>query len=206
MGLEIFGLGVLIAYTTFAALQWSANKKAADAAKTAADTSTDTLKLYRETAARQYGTADVQLNGVSIVYGNGTVSAGIVVQNDGRQDARGISVCASVSKSQAREIGKCEHPIPTIPQLLLGSDNLPKGTRPETALIDSSFITAQIQSRDSGEIWACGTISYFDYRNMESPNRVPFCKHVSAQILFGANPGPNRGGVWCPKDDICRKP
>ena len=36
MGLELIGLVVLIAYTTFAALQWCANKQAADATTSAA--------------------------------------------------------------------------------------------------------------------------------------------------------------------------
>jgi hypothetical protein len=43
LGLEGFGLFVLIVYTIFTGLMWYANKKAADAAKSAADTAHDAL-------------------------------------------------------------------------------------------------------------------------------------------------------------------
>lgn len=42
------GLIVLVAYTIFTALMYCANKKAADAAKSAADTASDTLKFSRQ--------------------------------------------------------------------------------------------------------------------------------------------------------------
>lgn len=44
---EMVGLLVLIAYTTFAGLQWKANEKAADAAKTAATAAKDSAHLTR---------------------------------------------------------------------------------------------------------------------------------------------------------------
>jgi hypothetical protein len=43
--LEGFGLFVLIVYTVFTGLMWCANKRAADAAKSAADTARDALKM-----------------------------------------------------------------------------------------------------------------------------------------------------------------
>jgi hypothetical protein len=48
LGLEGFGLFVLIVYTMATILMYCANKKAADAAKSAADTASDTLKFSRQ--------------------------------------------------------------------------------------------------------------------------------------------------------------
>ena len=45
--LEGFGLAVLVTYTIFTGLMYCANKKSADAAKSAADTAADSLKLIK---------------------------------------------------------------------------------------------------------------------------------------------------------------
>jgi len=45
IGLEGFGLSVLIVYTIFTGLMYCSNKKAADAAKSAADTARTALEL-----------------------------------------------------------------------------------------------------------------------------------------------------------------
>ncbi len=55
LGLELFGLAVLIIYTIATIAIWCANKKAADAAKSAADTAHDTLVMSERSWVGQSG-------------------------------------------------------------------------------------------------------------------------------------------------------
>lgn len=78
------GLVVLIAYTTFAALQWCANKKAADAAKSAADTAARQLEL----AERPWVDADIRINGPFAFNVNGaSLNVLITTRNTGNSPA-----------------------------------------------------------------------------------------------------------------------
>ena len=60
LAMEGVGLVVLIAYTTFAALQWRANERAANAAKSAADTAAQALRDSNDSFNKAFSQMQIQ--------------------------------------------------------------------------------------------------------------------------------------------------
>jgi len=100
-GAEIIGLGVLIAYTTFAALQWCEMKKATKATQTAAQAAADSVKTTQkqlELSARPWITFRLGVTGPFEFDGKGTahLKLRITVKNIGHSIAQGINVQAEM--------------------------------------------------------------------------------------------------------------
>lgn len=90
-----FGLFVLIIYTTFTALMYCANKKSADAAKSAADTAASELTLTRSRIEGQEQ-AIVHLVTADLDVRNG--AAGITISNSGQTTANQVHAEFSVTR------------------------------------------------------------------------------------------------------------
>jgi hypothetical protein len=93
LGLEAFGLVVLIVYAIATIAIWSTNKKAADAAKSAADTADKTLK--QSIADRRPYVTLRTIGTVKISYGK-PIQVNVQMINWGKSLANGVTLAAHV--------------------------------------------------------------------------------------------------------------
>jgi type II secretory pathway pseudopilin PulG len=158
--IEGIGLLALIVYTTFAAFQWRANEKAANAAKSAAQTATQTLILDQRAwvgVETMKGVPDVPEVGKSF-------DVDILFRNTGRTPARNVlmynivkpskappdvnAACASATPERVNQ--SLIAPNATLTQVLHPTDGKPLAAGWERALASQ------------GSFWVFGCVTYDD--------------------------------------------
>jgi hypothetical protein len=169
--MEGIGLVVLIAYTTFAALQWCANEKAANAAKSAADTAAQTLMMDQRACVGVETIKGVPDNPKA----GRSFDVDIIFRNTGKTPARNllmynvvkpskalpdvITTCASAAPERVNQ--SLMAPNATLIQVLHPSEGKPLPADWERALVSK------------GNLWVFGCVTYDDI--FERPHWLTYC-------------------------------
>ncbi len=213
--IEVFALIGLGIYTTFAALQWLANKKAAEAASSTATTAdatlneiqeggTDThhlataagdqaramleqLDLQREIAAMEHGAARVRVEGIAIYHEGQDIYVDIGMQNTGNKKASQISVSGRLGFREVAPVVIPNTFVQFIPATITELE--PRNRQKPVVAKLSVFITGQKSKGEGFYVW--GVIRYIDWRNVDIPDR--FCEYLPAKVALDSSEGRGAG-------------
>jgi hypothetical protein len=167
-----------------------------------AEQTLEEMRLQREIGRLEKGGANIQIDGISMFHEGNSVSAGIVLRNDGKRDAGEILICTRIEfriSPVAWDQNQCDPSNPAQPNRLR-----PFITSQDVAKVVSA-VSVQIPvgySPDkSADIYVSGVIKYRD--STGAVIRQAFCKRVSAKQVFDSPAGVTVGKGYAfdhPKD------